>query len=103
MRRCQAKAAGPDGFALQLLMYSSTGNSDNPHTIESRFTSLELFQANCNKTFPQGLPPSPNVDEPNKYGGWHINPSNIMFSSGEYGEFQTRAQVLSLKVLRVSN
>lgn len=64
--------------------YYQRGNPSNPHTIESKFTSLELFQDNCNKAFPVGLPPSPNVTEPNKYGGWHINPSNIMFSSGEY-------------------
>lgn len=64
--------------------YYQRGNPDNPHTIESGFISLESFQASCNATFPVGLPPSPNVTEPNKYGGWHINPSNIMFSSGEY-------------------
>ncbi|KAK5123862.1 hypothetical protein LTR85_002058 [Meristemomyces frigidus] len=64
--------------------YYQRGNPDNPHTIESRFISLEYFQANCNATFPVGLPPSPNVRQPNKYGGWNINPSNIMFTSGEY-------------------
>ncbi|KAK5720059.1 hypothetical protein LTR15_007332 [Elasticomyces elasticus] len=48
------------------------------------YISLDLFQAGCNETFPVGLPPSPNVEAANKYGGWHINPSNIMFSSGEY-------------------
>ena len=60
------------------------GNPENPHTIESQFISLALFQSSCNETFPEGLPPSPNVDAPNKYGGWRINPANIMFSSGEY-------------------
>lgn len=60
------------------------GNPDNPHTIESRFISLESFQAACNETFPVGLPPHPNVAAPNKYGGWFMNPSNIMWSSGEY-------------------
>jgi len=64
--------------------YYQRGNPENPHTIESRFISLENFQEGCNEAFPVGLPPSPNVDEPNKYGGWNINPSNIMFSSGEY-------------------
>lgn len=60
------------------------GNPDNPHTIESQFISLEYFQANCNETFPGLLPSSPNVAEPNKYGGWLMRPSNTMFSSGEY-------------------
>lgn len=64
--------------------YYQRGNPDNPHTIESRFISIDSFQASCNNTFPSGLPPSPNIEAANKYGGWHINPSNIMFSSGEY-------------------
>ena len=64
--------------------YYQRGNPENAHTIESRFLSLELFQSQCDETFPVGLPPSPNVAEPNKYGGWYINPSNIMFTSGEY-------------------
>ncbi|KAK1047652.1 hypothetical protein LTR74_017721 [Friedmanniomyces endolithicus] len=64
--------------------YYQVGNPSNPHTIESRFISLALFQSACNATFPVGLPPTPNVAAPNKYGGWHINPSNTMFASGEY-------------------
>ena len=64
--------------------YYQRGNADNVHTIESRFVSLDLFQSQCDETFPEGLPPSPDVSKPNKYGGWHINPSNTMFSSGEY-------------------
>ena len=64
--------------------YYQRGNPKNAHTIESRFISLESFQSRCDETFPEGLPPSPNVTASNKYGGWHINPSNTMFSSGEY-------------------
>ncbi|KAK0263436.1 hypothetical protein LTS09_002628 [Friedmanniomyces endolithicus] len=64
--------------------YFQVGNPSNPHTIESRFISLDLFQSACNATFPVGLPPTPNVAAPKKYGGWHINPSNTMFASGEY-------------------
>ena len=70
--------------ADRLSGYYQRGNPENPHTIESRFISLKLFQSQCDDSFPEGLPPSPNVDEPNKYGGWYINPSNTMFSSGEY-------------------
>lgn len=64
--------------------YFQRGNPDNPHTIESSFISLKYFQDNCNLIFPEALPPHPNVSEPNKYGGWHIKPSNTMFTSGEY-------------------
>ena len=69
--------------------YFQRGNPSNPHTIESKFLSLELFQQACNEAFPEGLPTSPNVNEPNKYGGWHINPSNTMFSSGEYDPWRS--------------
>lgn len=64
--------------------YYQVGNATNPHTIESRFISLDYFQSNCDSAFPTGLPPSPNITAPNKYGGWHINPSNTMFTSGEF-------------------
>ena len=64
--------------------YYQRGNPENPHTIESEFISLSLFQSQCNEIFPEGLPASPNVQASNKYGGWYINPSNIMFASGEY-------------------
>lgn len=60
------------------------GNPENPHTIESQFISLDYFQSNCNANYPGLLPTSPNVASPNKYGGWLMQPSNTMFSSGEY-------------------
>ena len=69
--------------------YFQRGNPGNPHTIQSQFYSLDLFQQQCNETFPEGLPPSPNIMEPNKYGGWYINPSNTMFSSGEYDPWRS--------------
>ena len=69
--------------------YYQRGNPNNPHTIESKFISLQVFQQGCDETFPTGLPKSPNVTEPNKYGGWHISPSNIMFSSGEYDPWRS--------------
>ncbi|KAJ4424201.1 hypothetical protein N0V82_001067 [Gnomoniopsis sp. IMI 355080] len=64
--------------------YYQRGNPDNPHTIQSEFISLDYFQSRCNATYPGLLPPSPNVTAPNKYGGWHMQPSNTMFSSGQY-------------------
>ncbi|CAN8104243.1 unnamed protein product [Discula destructiva] len=64
--------------------YYQRGNSDNLHTIQSQFISLDYFQANCDSTFPGLLPPSPDVTAPNVYGGWYMQPSNTMFSSGQY-------------------
>lgn len=64
--------------------YYQRGNPENLHTIESQFISLDYIQSNCNATYPGFLPSSPNVASPNKYGGWLMQPSNTMFSSGEY-------------------
>ena len=70
--------------------YYQRGNAANPHTIQSQFQSLALFQTECNTTFPTRLlPPSPNVAAPNKYGGWHMNPSHTMFSSGEFDPWRS--------------
>ncbi|MCJ1331332.1 hypothetical protein MMC10_008022 [Thelotrema lepadinum] len=69
--------------------YYQRGNPANAHTIQTKFQSLDLFQSSCNETFPTGLPPSPNVTEPNKYGGWTINPSNTMFASGEFDPWRS--------------
>lgn len=68
--------------------YYQRGNPDNPHTIQSRYISLDTFQRSCNRAFPFA-PPSPNVAAPNKYGGWNINPSNTMFTSGEFDPWRT--------------
>lgn len=64
--------------------YYQRGNPENVHTIESQFISLEYFQANCNASYPGLLPPSSHVAAPNSYGGWRMQPSNTMFSSGQY-------------------
>ena len=71
--------------------YYQRGNPANPHTIQTRFQSLALFQSQCNATFAEGglLPASPNVAAPNKYGGWRTNPSNTMFSSGEFDPWRS--------------
>lgn len=63
--------------------YYQRGNPANPHTIQSKFVSLESFQKGCDEAF-SGLPTSPDVSVPLKYGGWHMNPSNTFWTSGEY-------------------
>lgn len=59
------------------------GDPNNPLSIETSFRSLDYFQDNCNAAFPHGLPPSPNVSNVNKYGGWNMSPSNVLFTNGE--------------------
>ncbi|CDO68396.1 hypothetical protein BN946_scf184815.g43 [Trametes cinnabarina] len=65
------------------------GDPNNPWSIETSFRSLELFQAECNSAFPRGLPPSPAVQNVNKYGGWNMTPSNVLFTNGEFDPWRT--------------
>ncbi|KAF8959584.1 peptidase S28 [Flammula alnicola] len=65
------------------------GDPNNLLSIETSFLSLELFQQQCNEAFPQGLPSSPQVGNVNKYGGWNMNPSNVMFANGEFDPWRT--------------
>ncbi|EKM50837.1 uncharacterized protein PHACADRAFT_130303 [Phanerochaete carnosa HHB-10118-sp] len=65
------------------------GDPNNPLSIETSFLSLELFQQECNNTFGSGLPPSPQVEHVNKYGGWDMSPSNVLFTMGEFDPWRT--------------
>ncbi|EIM80278.1 peptidase S28 [Stereum hirsutum FP-91666 SS1] len=65
------------------------GDPNNPLSIETSFLSLDLYQSQCNSTFPEGLPPSPAVGNINKYGGWDMAPSNILFTNGEFDPWRT--------------
>ncbi|KII85736.1 hypothetical protein PLICRDRAFT_178765 [Plicaturopsis crispa FD-325 SS-3] len=64
------------------------GDPNNPLSIETSFLSLDYFQAGCNESF-KGLPPSPQVDHVNKYGGWNMTPSNVLFTNGEFDPWRT--------------
>lgn len=59
------------------------GDPTNPLSIETSFRSLERFQQQCNSAFPTKLPPAPQVEHINKYGGWLMNVSNVFFTNGE--------------------
>ena len=58
------------------------GDISNLVSIETSFLSLELFQSQCNQTFPD-LNGPPAVGNILKYGGWDMNPSNVLFTNGE--------------------
>ncbi|KAJ7880338.1 peptidase S28 [Mycena olivaceomarginata] len=64
------------------------GDPENPLSIETSFLSLELFQKECSDTFPD-LPSSPQVQLVNKYGGWNMTPSNILWTNGEFDPWRT--------------
>ncbi len=68
---------------LDRLGFYQRGDPENPLSIETSFQSLELFQQECNSTFPEGIPLSPQVQHVDKYGGWNMTPSNVLFTNGE--------------------
>ncbi|KAF9554434.1 peptidase S28 [Agrocybe pediades] len=70
--------------------YYQRGDPKNPLSIETSFLSLELYQEECNQAFPgASLASGPKVQNVNKYGGWDMNPSNVMFSNGEFDPWRT--------------
>ncbi|KAF7356875.1 Peptidase S28 [Mycena venus] len=64
------------------------GDPENPLSIETSFLSLELFQQQCSETFPD-LQGPPQVQLINKYGGWDMKPSNILWTNGEFDPWRT--------------
>lgn len=63
--------------------YYQRGNPDNPHTIQSQFISIEYYQSYCDAMFGDLVPSSPNVSIMNQYGGWNMQPSNVMWTTGQ--------------------
>ncbi|KAJ7281962.1 peptidase S28 [Mycena rebaudengoi] len=58
------------------------GDPENPLSIETSFLSIDLFQQ-------QYLSGPPRVDLVNKYGGWNMTPSNVLFTNGEFDPWRT--------------
>lgn len=63
--------------------YYQRGDPNDPLSIETSFLSLEVFQQQCNEAFKDHLPSWPQVQNINKYGGWDMQPSNVLFTNGE--------------------
>ena len=64
--------------------YYQVANTSSQYNLLSRFINVAGWQnSNCRDVFGyQQMPGSPDVSLPNKYGGWHMNPSNVMFTDG---------------------
>jgi hypothetical protein len=62
----------------------------NQHAIGSRYNTLEHQQQVCYNQFKDGLssgylPKKPEIDKMNKLTkGWHMRPSNVFFTAGEF-------------------
>ncbi|KAJ5238379.1 hypothetical protein N7468_002998 [Penicillium chermesinum] len=63
-------------------------NNFGPHSLLSKFQTLEYQQEYCYRQFPEAvakglLPKAPQVDATNaQTGGWNIRPSNVYWSGG---------------------
>ncbi|KAB8073646.1 serine carboxypeptidase S28-domain-containing protein [Aspergillus leporis] len=66
-----------------------------PHSLLSRYQSLEYQQELCYRQFPGArttgmLPAHPEAEETNdETGGWTIRPSNVFWSAGEFDPWRT--------------
>lgn len=93
------RASNPDMISWIWQFCSQWGffQSDNlgPHSLLSRYESLEYQQLMCYRQFPGAvesgaLPAHPDVDGVNKEtGGWTMRPSNVYWSGGEFDPWRT--------------
>ncbi|CAG8933986.1 unnamed protein product [Penicillium salamii] len=76
-------------------------NNFGPHSLLSKYQTLEYVQEGCYQTFPaaleQGyLPAQPEVDATNAAtGGWTIRPSNVYWSGGQFDPWRTLSPLAS--------
>ncbi|KAK3112600.1 hypothetical protein LTR53_010950 [Teratosphaeriaceae sp. CCFEE 6253] len=71
--------------------FYQVSNISSPYNLVSAFTNLNKWQAvDCNQQFgyPE-MPSAPNIFLPNKYGGWTMAPSNVMFVNGAKDPWHT--------------
>lgn len=60
----------------------------DPHSLVSKFYNLTgVTDHFCRDTLPFAAP-QPDVQKILKYGGWHMRPSNVMFTNGELDPFR---------------
>ena len=80
-----------------MLGFYQRGDPTNPLSIETSFRSLDLFQEQCNQAFSDHLSSWPQVGNINKYGGWNMTPSNVLFSNGECGFCDALLQIVDIR------
>ncbi|KAJ5618679.1 hypothetical protein N7528_006790 [Penicillium herquei] len=78
-------------------------NNIGPHSLLSRYQSLEYVQYTCNRQFPEAvkmglLPKHPLVQATNNQtGGWSIRPSNVYWSGGQFDPWRTLSPLATEK------
>ncbi|THC89650.1 hypothetical protein EYZ11_010895 [Aspergillus tanneri] len=71
-------------------------NNFGPHSLLSRYQTLEYQQEVCNRQFPGMLPLHPQAEALNEqFGGWDIRPPNVYFSGGEFDPWRTLSTLSS--------
>ncbi|KAJ5537733.1 Serine peptidase family S28 [Penicillium frequentans] len=93
------KATDPDVISWTWQFCTEWGyfqtNNIGPHSLLSKYQSLEYVQYTCNRQFPDAvaagiLPKHPLTEETNEQtGGWTIRPSNVYWSGGEFDPWRT--------------
>lgn len=93
------KATDPDVISWTWQFCTEWGyfqtNNIGPHSLLSKYQSLEYVQYTCNRQFPHAvaagiLPQHPLTEETNEEtGGWTIRPSNVYWSGGEFDPWRT--------------
>jgi hypothetical protein len=78
-------------------------NNFGPHSLLSRYQTLDYIQYTCNRQFPEALkrglmPKSPQVEATNNItGGWSIRPSNVYWSGGQFDPWRTLSPLATEK------
>ncbi|KAJ5885379.1 hypothetical protein N7495_009889 [Penicillium taxi] len=93
------KATDPDTIAWTWQFCTEWGyyqsNNVGPHSLLSRYQTLDYIQYTCNRQFPEAveeniLPKQAEVDKTNyQTGGWNIRPSNVYWSGGQFDPWRT--------------
>ena len=93
------KATDPDNISWTWQFCSEWGffqsNNVGPHSLLSRYQTLDYVQYTCNRQFPEAartglLPRHPLADLANaETGGWTIRPSNVYWSGGQFDPWRT--------------
>ncbi|KZP00218.1 peptidase S28 [Calocera viscosa TUFC12733] len=72
--------------------YYQDANASNPHNIISVSRTYDSFQSGCLTAFANAtgiMPSTPNVNAINKYGGWNMSPSNVLFTNGQFDPWRS--------------
>ncbi|KAJ5594618.1 uncharacterized protein N7459_000826 [Penicillium hispanicum] len=101
------KATDPDAISWAWQYCTEWGyyqsNNFGPHSLLSRYQTLEYMQYTCNRQFPEAvdglLPKHPLARAMNhQTGGWTIRPSNVYWSGGQFDPWRTLSPLATERI-----